>query len=63
MKRMLCAALASAILLPAAAQKNHNFEIAKNLDIFNALYRELDTYYVDTLDANKIHHHGHQRHA
>lgn len=50
---MLCAALASAILLPAAAQKNHNFEIAKNLDIFNALYRELDTYYVDTLDANK----------
>ena len=53
MKRMLCAALASAILLPAAAQKNHNFEIAKNLDIFNALYRELDTYYVDTLDANK----------
>lgn len=32
---------------------NHNFEIAKNLDIFNALYRDLDLYYVDTLDASK----------
>lgn len=32
---------------------NHNFEVAKNLDIFNALYRELDLYYVDTLDASK----------
>ena len=32
---------------------NHNFEVAKNLDIFNALYRDLDLYYVDTLDASK----------
>lgn len=32
---------------------NHNFEVAKNLDIFNALYRDLDLYYVDTLDAKK----------
>ena len=40
--------------LPAPAQKStHNFEVAKNLDIFNALYRELDLYYVDTLDAKK----------
>lgn len=36
------------------AQKgNHNFEVVKNLDIFNALYRDLDLYYVDTLDAQK----------
>lgn len=27
--------------------------MAKNLDIFNALYRDLDLYYVDTLDASK----------
>lgn len=32
----------------------HNFEVAKNLDIFNSLYRELDMFYVDTLDANKL---------
>lgn len=40
--------------LPSPAQNStHNFEVAKNLDIFNALYRELDLYYVDTLDAKK----------
>ena len=33
---------------------DHNFEIAKNLDIFNSLYRELDIFYVDSLDANKV---------
>lgn len=32
---------------------NHNFEVVKHLDIFNALYRDLDLYYVDTLDAKK----------
>ena len=40
----------------ATAQKPssaHNFTVLKNLDIFNALYRELDLYYVDTLDAKK----------
>lgn len=31
----------------------HNFEVAKNLEIFNSLYRELDLYYVDTLNAEK----------
>ena len=36
-----------------AQNVNHNFEVSKNLDIFNALYRDLDLYYVDTLDAQK----------
>ena len=36
------------------AQKEHSFEVAKNLDIFNTLYRELDMLYVDTLDAKKV---------
>ena len=36
-----------------AQKKNHNFEVAKQLDIFNSLYREADLYYVDTLDAKK----------
>ena len=34
--------------------KNHNLDVAKNLEIFNALYRNLDMMYVDTLDANKV---------
>ena len=36
------------------APKNHNLEVAKNLEIFNALYRNLDMMYVDTLDANTV---------
>ncbi len=41
---------------PGAEQnvKNHNLEVAKNLEIFNALYKNLDLMYVDTLDANKV---------
>ena len=34
--------------------KNHNLEVAKNLEIFNALYKNLDLMYVDTLDANTV---------
>ena len=34
--------------------KNHNLEVGKNLEIFNALYKNLDMMYVDTLDANKV---------
>ena len=38
----------------ASGSKNHNLEVAKNLDILNALYKNLDLMYVDTLDANKV---------
>ena len=38
----------------AQESRNHNFEVAKNLEIFNALYKNLDLMYVDTLDANKV---------
>ncbi len=34
--------------------RNHNLEVAKNLEIFNSLYKNLDMMYVDTLDANKV---------
>lgn len=33
---------------------DHQFEVAKNLDIFNTMYRDLDMLYVDTLDAHKL---------
>jgi len=29
---------------------DRNFQIAKNLDIFNAIVKELDMFYVDTID-------------
>lgn len=34
-----------------AQSQNHNFTTAQVLEIFNSLYRDLDLYYVDTLDA------------
>lgn len=46
--------LAAWLVLPATAQKNHNFEVSKNLEIFNNLFKQLDLYYVDTLDADKL---------
>ena len=33
---------------------NKNFEIAKNLDIYNSLFRELNTFYVDEIDPGKL---------
>ena len=32
---------------------DRNFQIAKNLDTFNAIVKELDMFYVDTIDPNK----------
>src|SRR5680860_1301071 len=31
-----------------------NFEIAKNLDIYHTLFRELNMFYVDEVDPNKL---------
>ena len=42
------------VVVSAQETKNHNLEVAKNLDIFNQLYKNLDLMYVDTLDANKV---------
>lgn len=35
-------------------QSNNYFEISKNLDIFATLFREVNTYYVDEVDAGKL---------
>lgn len=32
---------------------NRSFQVAKNLDIFNSIVKELDMFYVDTIDPNK----------
>ena len=36
----------------AWAQTGHNAEIARNLEVFDDIYKQLDTYYVDTLSAD-----------
>ena len=33
---------------------DHHFEVAKNLDIFNQIYKNLDMMYVDTLKADEV---------
>lgn len=33
---------------------NRNFRLAKNLDIFNAIVKELDMFYVDTINPDKV---------
>ena len=41
--------------IPSVAQnKDHNFDVAKNLDVFNAIYKQLDMMYVDTLNADEV---------
>jgi carboxyl-terminal processing protease len=35
------------------AQTNHNLEVAKNLEILNTLYSQLDLFYVDTLSPGQ----------
>jgi carboxyl-terminal processing protease len=55
-RRLLQIFLIAATVLPASAQdmKNHNFEVSKNLDIFNYIYKNLDLMYVDTLNAREV---------
>ena len=52
MKWMLSVCLLASFGLTAHAQtaKNHRFEVAKNLDLFNNIYKNLDLMYVDTLN-------------
>ena len=36
-----------------ASGDSRSFQMAKNLDIFNSIVKELDLFYVDTIDPNK----------
>lgn len=44
------------LAIPAWAQKekNHDFVVAKNMDVFTSIYKNLDMMYVDTLDADEV---------
>ena len=59
MKRFLKGVALYAIIVLASVAVNaqnaddHNFEIAKNLEIFHDIVNELDRYYVDTINPSK----------
>lgn len=54
-KQLICVLLAVG-LMPTMAQKDkdHNFEVAKNMEVFTAIYKNLDMMYVDTLNAGEV---------
>lgn len=56
MKKLVIMFLALLSLTPSMGQedKDHNFDVAKNLDVLNVIYKYLDLMYVDTLDANEV---------
>ncbi len=47
-------AISSVFVLTSAAAGADLFEIGKNIDIFTSVYKELNTYYVDEIDPNKL---------
>lgn len=54
MKKLIVWLLIVACMPVAAQEKDHNFDVAKNMDVFNAIYKNLDLMYVDTLNANEV---------
>lgn len=46
--------LVSGLALYSFTHDNKNFEIAKNLDIYYTLFRELNAFYVDEVDPNTL---------
>lgn len=55
MRRLILAVALCLNAMGGMAQNNdHNFDVAKNLGILNAIYKNLDLMYVDTLDPNEV---------
>ncbi|MCH4156032.1 MAG: S41 family peptidase [Muribaculaceae bacterium] len=55
-KIIITAAIIAAIIAPAAiikAKTNDDAAIARNIDIFTSLYKELNTFYVDSINPQK----------
>ena len=44
----------SIVLIAAPKPNQRTFRISKNLSVFNSVFRELDAYYVDTLNYDKM---------
>ena len=45
--------LGAAPFTEGRAQSDNRFEVSKNLDIFNALVKEAEMFYVDSMDVEK----------
>lgn len=45
--------LAASGMMPGWAQQDNRFEVSKNLDIFNSLLKEVEMFYVDSVDVEK----------
>ena len=54
MKKYLIAFMGILLCNTTFSQKNHNYDVARNLSIFSAIYKNLDMMYVDTLDASQV---------
>lgn len=54
MKKLLglAAAAVTVCIVASAAVRSDKADISRNLDIFNSLYKELQTFYVDSIDAD-----------
>lgn len=50
---VLAAVLSAIVFLSFLKGDNRSFQVAKNVDIFSSIVRELDMFYVDTIDPNK----------
>lgn len=51
---LLIGCIALIALVPLAFTGTSYFEVTKNIDVFATLYKELNTYYVDTLNPEKL---------
>ena len=54
MKKLFTIVCLCLLLNVQAANQDRYFEIAKNMELFTQLYKELNTYYVDDIDPNKL---------
>jgi hypothetical protein len=50
---LLTAILAVVAFFSFKSSDSRTFQLAKNMEIFNAIVKELDMFYVDTIDPNK----------
>lgn len=49
----LLVVVGAVVFLSFKSGDDRSFQVAKNLDIFNSIVKELDMFYVDTIDPNK----------
>lgn len=54
MRKIITLIILAVSVFASAQKKNHNYDVARNLEIFSAIYKNLDMMYVDTLDASEV---------